>query len=362
MQSIPLRRDHIHGLILGAAIGDALGYARCGLSRRQAIQLLGRCDCRFRFARDVGITGFNTSQVLMSAQSIVSSGTDVDTFDRSFRRRLGGYSFTFPTDMKPTCRWIGRKSLVSLKTPPQASKSLSNDCAIRPLLLVLVLHNTNLGTRNWTERAVRVTHDHPLAIDGCHILAGLTNLIINERGMLNAPAAANFLSEMKISSEYTQKLKLAVKCLEGNRSAATLARKLGWNGFIPDEIVPTIVMSIYCFLRHHNDYRRAVLAAIGLGGDTSTLGAIVGALSGARLGVRRLPVELIKQMPDGHYGLDWLDDLAHRLANWPHGADDLHDAPPMPTSPVSIVQANLAKWLRHGIHVVTRRPQSKVRS
>jgi ADP-ribosylglycohydrolase len=343
---------------LGAAIGDALGFARCGLRRRQAIKLFGRVETKFRFARDVAITGFNTSQILMTAQSVVSSGTDVDKFDKSFRRRLGGYSFTLPTDMKSTSRWMSRKSLLHLKKPAQASQSLSNDCVIRPLLLVLALHNTNLGTRSWTEHAVANTHKHPLAIQGCHLLAGLTNLIINERGTLNAPAAANFLSQMECSSEYVNKLKLLVKSLENERSAVAVARQLGWRGFVPGEIVPTVVMSIYCFLRHHQDYRRAVLSAIGLGGDTSTLGAVVGALSGARLGVRRIPSELIKQIPPGHYGTSWIEDLSHRLAYWPHGADDLHDAPPLPASPFTIIQGNLAKWLRLGVHCVTRKPRT----
>lgn len=358
MQSISLRCDHIQGLILGAAIGDALGYPRCGLSRRQAIKLFGPVDTRFRFIRDVAVTGFNTSQVLMAAQSVVSSGTDVDKFDASFRRRLGGYSFTLPTDMKPTSRRIGRRALLRLKSPPKGLQSPSNDCAIRPLLLVLALHNTNLGTRSWTEHSARLTHNHSLAIEGCHLLAGLTNLIINERGVMNGPAAANFLSEMKISSEYTDKLKLLVKFLESDRSAHTVARQLGWKGFVPGEMVPTVVMSIYCFLRHSADYRRAVKSAIGLGGDTSTLGAVVGAMSGARLGLRRLPGDMVKQIPVGHYGVTWIEDLSRRLSNWPHGADDLHEAPPLPASPASIIQANLSKWFRHGVHLLTRRPRT----
>lgn len=162
---------------------------------------------------------------------------------------------------------------------------------------------------------------------------------------------------MECSHEYADRLKQVVKFLERQKNAVAVARHFGWKGFIPGEIVPTVIMSIYCLLRHPTNYLQAVGSATSLGGDTSTLGAVVGSLSGARLGVRKLPLDLIKQIPKGHYGLQWLDDLSHRLAYWPHGADDLHEAPALASSPTSIVQSNIAKWARHSLHLITRRPR-----
>lgn len=356
MHSTQLRREHIHGMMLGVAIGDSLGQARNGLTSRQALKLFGRQTLRFRFARDVGIYGFNTSQVWMTAQSIVSSGTEIGQFGESLRKRLALFSLSFPTDMKSASRRFGLKACLSFRKTPQASNSLGNDNATRSILIVLALNNTNLGTRNWIEHSARLTHLHPLVIEGSHLLAGLTNLSITERGAINTPAAAKFLSEMDCSSEYANRLKQMVGYLENDKSAAYVARQFGWGSGTPGEIVPTVVMAIYCFLRHPTDFQKAVSSAIRLGGDVSALGALVGGLSGARLGVRRLPQQLVQQIPDDGYGPAWIDDMAHRLAQWPHGADDLHDAPTLPASPISVLRRNLGKRIRRASHWLTRRP------
>ncbi len=356
MHSTQLRREHIHGMMLGVAIGDALGQARNGLTSRQALKLFGRQTLRFRFARDVAIYGFNTSQVWMTAQAIVSSGTEIGQFGESLRKRLEWYSLSFPTDMKSASRRFGLKSCLTFGKTPQASDSLGNDNATRSILIVLALNNTNLGTRNWIEHSARLTHAHPLVIEGSHLLAGLTNLSITERGAINTPAAAKFLSEMDCSSEYANRLKQMVVFLENDKSAAYVARQFGWESGIPGEIVPTVVMAIYCFLRHTTDFRNAVSSAIRLGGDVSALGAVVGGLSGARLGARRLSPQLIQLIPDDGYGPSWIDDMAHRLSGWPHGADDLHDAPTLPASPFSVLRRNVGMQIRRASHWLTRRP------
>lgn len=43
--------------------------------------------------------------------------------------------------------------------------------------------------------------------------------------------------------------------------------------------------------RHGDDFRQAVLEAIGLGGDTDTVAAIVGGIIGARVGEGGIPAE-----------------------------------------------------------------------
>jgi ADP-ribosylglycohydrolase len=51
--------------------------------------------------------------------------------------------------------------------------------------------------------------------------------------------------------------------------------------------------------------------AIGVGGDTDTMAAMAGAISGARLGVASLRPDLLGQLTDqGHWGADELAQLA----------------------------------------------------
>lgn len=57
-------------------------------------------------------------------------------------------------------------------------------------------------------------------------------------------------------------------------------------------VVPTVLAALWAVLRHPDSWPDGVAAAIGLGGDVDTLGAIVGTLLGIRLGRSAIPEHL----------------------------------------------------------------------
>jgi ADP-ribosylglycohydrolase len=80
-------------------------------------------------------------------------------------------------------------------------------------------------------------------------------------------------------------------------------------------VTPSVVWSLYAFLRTPDDYWATVCTAIGVGGDTDTMAAIAGAISGARLGAEALPARLVERLNDrGGWGPDALIELARRAA------------------------------------------------
>jgi ADP-ribosylglycohydrolase len=87
-----------------------------------------------------------------------------------------------------------------------------------------------------------------------------------------------------------------------------------WQG-ISAFVTPSILWSLYSFLRSPDDYWETICTAIGVGGDTDTMAAIAGAISGARLGVAALPGTLLPYLTDqGDWGADQLADLARSCA------------------------------------------------
>lgn len=86
-----------------------------------------------------------------------------------------------------------------------------------------------------------------------------------------------------------------------------------WQG-ISAFVTPSVVWSLYAFLRDPDDYWTAVCTAIGAGGDTDTMAAIAGAIAGARLGPSALPARLVDRLNDrGEWGAEQLTALAHRV-------------------------------------------------
>jgi len=87
-----------------------------------------------------------------------------------------------------------------------------------------------------------------------------------------------------------------------------------WQG-ISAFVTPSLLWSLYAFLRSPDDYWETICTAIGVGGDTDTMAAIAGAISGARLGVAGLPAELLGRLNDrGEWGAEALAELARSCA------------------------------------------------
>ena len=86
---------------------------------------------------------------------------------------------------------------------------------------------------------------------------------------------------------YREKLAIISDLLTGTESPgfSDVVAILG-NGIEAYNSVPT---AIYSFLSHPLSFEEAVLYAISLGGDTDTIGAMTGAISGAYLGVDLIP-------------------------------------------------------------------------
>ena len=86
----------------------------------------------------------------------------------------------------------------------------------------------------------------------------------------------------------------------------------GWQGISPF-VTASVLWSIYSFLRSPDDYMESICTSIAVGGDVDTTAAMTGAISGALVGLDRLPKELAQQVNDaGTWSQDELVKLAHR--------------------------------------------------
>jgi ADP-ribosyl-[dinitrogen reductase] hydrolase len=95
----------------------------------------------------------------------------------------------------------------------------------------------------------------------------------------------------------------------------TAVPAIAWAGSLKPEFsrpiitpfaVPTVLAALWAVLQHQSSWPDAVCAAIHLGGDVDTLGAIVGALAGVRFGDSAIPANLAS----GVLGADRITALA----------------------------------------------------
>lgn len=71
----------------------------------------------------------------------------------------------------------------------------------------------------------------------------------------------------------------------------------GWQGISPF-VTCSVLWSLYSFLRSPEDYWETIGTSIAVGGDVDTTAAMAGAISGAYLGLQKLPQDLVTKLTD----------------------------------------------------------------
>ena len=104
--------------------------------------------------------------------------------------------------------------------------------------------------------------------------------------------------------EFIEKLDL-LKRLQSAKDIISLG-----NGI---EAQNSVVTAIACFLFSTHSYEQTIGNAIFLGGDTDTIAAMAGAISGAFLGIKALPQTLIKKLEKSPKGGEYIFNLATEL-------------------------------------------------
>ena len=79
-------------------------------------------------------------------------------------------------------------------------------------------------------------------------------------------------------------------------------------GWVAEE---TLGISLYCALRHQNDFSAGVIAAVNHKGDSDSTGAVTGNILGALLGYEAIPDQWKKNLKLSNVILEIADDLCH---------------------------------------------------
>lgn len=89
--------------------------------------------------------------------------------------------------------------------------------------------------------------------------------------------------------------------------------KPNWPGISPF-VVPSVLWSLYCFLRTPDNVFESLWHSLACGGDVDSTAAMTGAISGAYVGVEELPEHLVSQLHDhGTWGRDQLLELVDEV-------------------------------------------------
>ncbi len=295
-------RDRYLGCLIGLGVGDALGAPLGFMSPAVITQRHGQ-------ARDYlggGWLLLRPGQVTDSAQMALALARSLvrqRKFDvEDVVRELLAWFESEPTDMDK----VVRASLGLMKAGQsilQASKRVVEELGIEAngsaslarCAPVGLLHAKSLMQNvQDSVRQSKITHWN----DGAGGACALANLLIAEY-VAGRPDFA-----LARSVEYLED--------QAVRQAAVAAETLSYDDLHSSgSALDTLQCALWCVL-HHNDFEEAVIAAVNLGGEAGAVGALTGALAGARHGLPAIPDRWLEEL-EGREELTALADTLYQI-------------------------------------------------
>lgn len=142
-----------------------------------------------------------------------------------------------------------------------------------------------------------VTHAHPLAIAGAGLIAMATEFALAEQG---GAAAMRQIAALVTEPAYAAKLQTATKWLEratrggGMAAAPAEVRRVLGAGIAAE--ASCVTAAFLAFLHDERPFGELLQFVSRVGGDADTVGAMAGAIWGARHGAAALPQELRERL------------------------------------------------------------------
>ena len=292
------------GCLVGTAIGDALGAGRegMGMSRSEDIVSLAEKLGQLIYTDDTHMT-IGIAESLIERKGFDGehmAQTFIENYEAEPWRGYGPGPPRIFGMIKSGEAWY------SAANGLYRGGSFGNGSAMR-VAPVGLLYSRNLEKlREIAYQSSSITHSHELGKEGAALQACAVALALNTSSDEEIDREV-FLSRLQdFIQDRLYKEKVArIRELLGEQDKAKVVAVLG-NGIEAPRSVPT---AIYCFLRQPQSYKDTVIYAISLGGDTDTIAAMAGAISGAYLGIEAIPSEWRAKLENREY----IETLAEKL-------------------------------------------------
>ena len=362
--------DAIRGCIYGGAVGDALGYP---------VEFLDEDSIFERFG-DKGITIYekdpatgkakisdDTQMSLFTANGLLvgdtrgamrgiqgwprvyvvkaykdwlktqqSSFSEVNHHDRF--TEAGGYSWLLDVPELYARRAPGSTCISALnegteygdyvKAKRNDSKGCGGIMRVAPLAVNYQLHDIEQLDMEGAQLAA-ITHGHSLGYMPAAVLTHIINRIVfSSEGKTMTlkeivTEARDTIAKIFAEDPHLPELKAVIDCAidlsENSRSDLDNIHRLG-EGWVAEE---TLGISLYCALRHKDDFSAGVIAAVNHNGDSDSTGAVTGNILGALLGYSRIADQWKHDLELSDVILEIADDLCHgcQMSEYSHYND-----------------------------------------
>jgi ADP-ribosyl-[dinitrogen reductase] hydrolase len=303
-------REAFVGVLIGTAVGDALGLPAEGISP-QRIQRLWHGQWRHRFFFGRGMISDDTEHTLFVAQALLAHPNDPEAFQRCLAWKLRLWLVGIPAGiglatLKATINlWLG------FPLSRSGVRSAGNGPAMRSAILGAFFANDPTARRRYVAAATRLTHTDPRAETAALAVAEAVAWMVTQNVSQESWLAE--LPRLGKDDEWQSLCSKMTDAITERRTVAAFAESLGLDRGVTGYAYHSAPIALYAWLRHPGDLRTALESSLNCGGDTDTVGAMVGAICGAAEG-RSIAGDWLENLRDWPRSRRVLEQVADRLA------------------------------------------------
>jgi ADP-ribosylglycohydrolase len=289
--------NHLQTILLGTAIGDALGVPVEFEPR--AVLKENRVTTMREYGthnQPKGTWSDDTSLMLCLAESI-NEGLDLNKLAQKFIAwknqnywTARGWVFDIGIGTRLAIQRLEEGELPELAGGFEEMDN-GNGSLMRILPLIIYTKDLSIEERFlWTKKVSSLTHAHIRSVMACFYYLEFAKKIIECKDKWQAYKELqfeliNYFEGKSINPLETNKLHRLLK-EDISKNMEETIRSSGY-------VIDTLEASIWCLLTS-NSYEEAVLKAVNLGGDTDSTGAVTGGLAALIYGLDAIPAEWLE--------------------------------------------------------------------
>jgi poly(ADP-ribose) glycohydrolase ARH3 len=297
----PADADRAHGALLGTFVGDALGMPFEGATHTAIPSEVEMIEARL----GRGTYTDDTQMMIALAESLIERGrVDEEHLASAFQAAYDparGYGRGTRRVLE-----LWRNSVPVADAAKQVfggHGSRGNGAAMRIAPIAVRFRQDPERLQAEAARSAEVTHANPVGVDGALVQAAAIGAALRDEDILAVALAAARTEELRVGLAGIGAL------LDEPRNSAELHSRLRTSSDAAESVCAAIYSAVA-----HPTFHAAVSFAVSLGGDTDTVAAMTGAISGARMGANSIPRRWLDALEDGNRGRTHVEQLATRLA------------------------------------------------
>ncbi|MFK7824095.1 MAG: ADP-ribosylglycohydrolase family protein [Oligoflexales bacterium] len=303
------RVKKLQGVLLGTAVGDALGLPFENLPSHKIIKTKQLKD-RFYFYGNNGVVSDDTELSALLAESLILFSNDRKMTVKSFKIALLSWFLRLPWGIGFGTLKSCLKILIGFKTTGAGIGSAGNGVAMRSSIIGVYYHDCYEDRIAIGKALAQVTHQDERAIEGGLFTAEVAAILSRDDGIEDIASAIETAKKVINNEELLLAIENAQQLYQTQTPRELAATELGTSGYV----ISTVSFAVYCFLKYGKNPLNAIHNAIISGGDTDTIAAIVGAWSGAYYGLDWIPENLLNNFLKGPFGVNHLKKLGMELS------------------------------------------------